>query len=344
VEKAAKAGGVAGHHLLVVADALFLRKENPEHRTHMVAGEGDARLPCLVTQALDQLFGARKEGVVKALPGDQVQGGKTGGHGHRIAGQGARLIDGTEGGNLLHHLAAPAKGAHRHAAANDFAQANKVGPDAIAPHGAVRRHPEARHHLIDNQQCAVLVAAFPQGFEKSRRWRDAAHIARHRFDDDTGHLLADLTEGFTHTTAVVVGEGHGVIGQRLGHAGGAGHAQGQGAGTGFYQQGVGVAVVAAFKLDDLVAVGKTAGEADGAHGGFGAGVDHAHHVESRYPFTEAIGEACFEFGGGTKSQAPVELLADGIQHRRVAVAEHHRPPGLHVVHIALAVGIVEIGA
>ena len=36
-----------------------------------------------------------------------------------------------------------------------------------------------------------------------------------------------------------------------------------------------MAVVAAFELEDFRACGKSSGEADAAHGGFGAAVDHA---------------------------------------------------------------------
>ena len=52
----------------------------------------------------------------------------------------------------------------------------------------------------------------------------------------------------------------------------------EGARSGGNQEGVGVAVIAAAELHDLVATGSAAGQADGAHGGFGAGVHQAQHL------------------------------------------------------------------
>ncbi|MCY1506379.1 hypothetical protein D9M68_406280 [compost metagenome] len=40
----------------------------------------------------------------------------------------------------------------------------------------------------------------------------------------------------------------------------------------------------------------------------------------------------------------VQLLAYGVQHVRMAVAEDHRTPGAHVVHVALVVLVRHIGA
>ena len=54
------------------------------------------------------------------------------------------------------------------------------------------------------------------------------------------------------------------------HAGRVGDAEGGDAGAGLHQKAIGVAVVAAFELDDEIAAGGGAGDADGAHGGLRA--------------------------------------------------------------------------
>ncbi len=63
---------------------------------------------------------------------------------------------------------------------------------------------------------------------------------------------------------IVEGQGEGEAGNLLRHAGRAGNAEGGDAGAGLDQQAVGVAVVAALELDDDLAAGGGAGQADGA--------------------------------------------------------------------------------
>ena len=46
----------------------------------------------------------------------------------------------------------------------------------------------------------------------------------------------------------------------------------------------------------------------------------------------------------SSNEAAVELGADGIEHRWMAVAEDHRSPGLHVVEIAVAIDVLQPGA
>ena len=127
-----------------------------------------------------------------------------------------------------------------------------------------------------------MIADLTQALQKaSHRW-DAVHVARHRLHNDAGYQIANLIKGLLYLFQVVVVQGDGVLGQRGGYTRRAGLAQGQGAGAGFYQEGVGMAVVTALKLYDLIPSGIAASQADGAHGGLGAGADHAHHIQGRH--------------------------------------------------------------
>ena len=67
-------------------------------------------------------------------------------------------------------------------------------------------------------------------------------------------------EGGLDGGEIVEGQREGEVDDLLGHAGGAGDAEGRDAGAGFDQQAVGVAVVAALELDDVFAAGEGAGE------------------------------------------------------------------------------------
>ncbi|MCY1429020.1 hypothetical protein D9M71_449230 [compost metagenome] len=190
----------------------------------------------------------------------------------------------------------------------------------------------------------MLVAQAAQAFEKTRGRRYAVHVAGDRFDDDARHFAANFRQGLLDGGDVVERQGQGVFGEGRWHARGVRHAEGQGAGTGFHQQAVGVAVVAALELDDAVATGEAAGQTDGAHGRFGAGADHAHHFHRRHQRADQVGHFHFQRGRRAVGQAVFQLLAHRVENIRMAVAEDHRAPRADVVDVALVVFIHHIGA
>ena len=125
---------------------------------------------------------------------------------------------------------------------------------------------------------------------------------------------------------------------------GAGDAERGDAGAGLDQQGVGVAVVAALELDDEVAAGEAAGEADGGHGGLGAGGDEAELLDGGKAADDEFGEVGFGGDGGSEAGAFGGGLLDGFDDRREGVAEDHGPPGAEEVEVAVAVRVAEVGA
>ena len=122
-----------------------------------------------------------------------------------------------------------------------------------------------------------------------------------QLDDDAGDLLAELGEGLLDLFAVVVVEGDGVFCQGDRNTGGGGLTQGEHAGARLHQQGVGMSVVAAFELDDLVPSGEASGQADRRHGGLGAGGDHAHQIHAGDQLADLVGHAALQFGGGAEA-------------------------------------------
>ena len=104
-----------------------------------------------------------------------------------------------------------------------------------------------------------------------------------------------------------------------------------------------MAVVAAFELDDLAATGSATGQADGTHPGFGTATDQAHHVHAGHQFQNLFGQFHFAFGGRAKRKPFRGCFLNGLQHRRVAVAQNHGTPGADVIDIALAIGVPEMG-
>ena len=103
-----------------------------------------------------------------------------------------------------------------------------------------------------------------------------------------------------------------------------------------------MAVITALEFYDHVPVGKTARQPDGAHGGFGAGIDHAHLLQRRHHLTQRVGHARLDLGGRTESQAVGGGFADGVHDIRVTVPANHGAPGAHIIHVAFAVCIEQV--
>jgi hypothetical protein len=144
-----------------------------------------------------------------------------------------------------------------------------------------------------------------------------------------------LGEGLGQFLRVVVGEDHGVFGNAGRDAARRRVTEGQQAGAGLDQQAVGMAVVAALELDQDVAAGIATGQANGAHGGFGAGGNQAHHVHRRHQFAEQVGDVDFLLGRRTEGEAIDGGSLHGGDDLGMGVAEDHRAPGADVVGVPL---------
>src|SRR5690606_14625755 len=139
-----------------------------------------------VLQALQQPAGVGGQLVMEAGAADEFQGGQTGGHGQRVARQGADLVDRTQRRDVLHDLPRSYASAHRHAAAVDLAQGGQIWGHAEIGLSTVQCYAETVHHLVDDQHYTVFFTGLAQAFEEARRWRYVVHVAGHRFDVDAG--------------------------------------------------------------------------------------------------------------------------------------------------------------
>jgi hypothetical protein len=293
VEEAPERGSVAGDRTGIGVDRR-IAEEQPEHAAD--AG-GVQRHPGLARGRLESvaqgMCGAL-ERVVETRRLHQLQHRQPGGHRHRIAAQGAGLVDRAGRRDLFHQVAAPAVGAHRHAAADDLAEGGQVGGDPVARLRAAERDPEAGHHFVEDQQRAVPGAQRAQVLQVALARRQAVGVADHRFDDQRGDVVAGLVEQRGGRVEVVVGQGQRQVRQRLGHARRGGHAEGQRAAAGLDQERVAVAVVAALELDDARAPGGAARQPDRRQRGLGAGVDHPYHLAAGHQPGDGLGHLHFQ--------------------------------------------------
>ncbi len=105
-----------------------------------------------------------------------------------------------------------------------------------------------------------------------------------------------------------------------------------------------MAVIAALEFDDLVPPGKAARQANGAHGRFCAGGDHAHHFDGWHQLANLVGHLCFERGRGAKREPLAHHGFNGLDHLRMGVSEDHWSPGADIINIAVSVCIIEPGS
>ncbi len=220
----------------------------------------------------------------------------------------------------------------------------EVRLDAVQRLRAAQGHAQAAHDFIENEQGAVLRAQFAHRLQEFRRRFHQVHIACHRFDDDAGDVRAEAVEGVLQLFHVVIVEHQGVFHEVFRHAGRRRVAEGEQAAARFHQQRIGVAVVAAFELDDLVASRGAARQAQGAHGRFRARRDQAHLLDRRHQARDFLGHQHFAFRWRAERQAQRGRILHRLDHFRMGVADDGRAPRADVVDIALAVRVPEIRA
>ena len=127
------------------------------------------------------------------------------------------------------------------------------------------------------------------------------------------------------------------------HAGRRGDAERREARAGGGEQRVGVTVVAARELEDPVAAGGAAGEADRAHRRLGPRGDEAHLLDRRHRVDDLLGELDLALRSARRTSSRARRLLDGRDDLRVRVAEDERPPRHDPVDVAVPVDVLDVG-
>ena len=210
-------------------------EEEGEHGTHSVHRRRLLNPPRRLHKALFQRGGPLLQKLVGVRPLQGLKRGDARRNRQGVAGQGARLVHGTQRGNLLHDLPSAAVGAHGEAPTDDLAKARQVRRDAVALLGAAIGHPEAGDHLIEDEQGVVAAGELPKPRQEPVLGRNDAHVASHRLDDHAGNLSWVRVEQGLHGGQVVVVGQQRLGGVRRRHAGAVRHAEGGGAGARLHQ-------------------------------------------------------------------------------------------------------------
>src|SRR5699024_8302756 len=145
----------------------------------------------------------------------------------------------------------------------DLAEWREVAGHTVLAEPALVAHAEASHDFVDDQQRAVGVRELLELRVEAGAVRSdggtSAHVARGGLSDDGGDLTFVLGKSLLDGLDVAVRDHNGVAGCSLGDARGVRQPEGGHTGAGSNEQGVNVAVVAAFELQDLVAAGEATG-------------------------------------------------------------------------------------
>ena len=270
---------------------------------------------------------------------ERVEGGDAGGHGERVAGERAGLVDVAGGSHALHQRPRPAVGADGEAAADHLAERGEVRGHAVAFLRAAAPEAEAGDHLVEEEQRAVPVAEPAESFEEAGPRLDEPHVSRHRLHDDAGDGGRVGVEDGLDGREVVERRQQRLGGERGGDAGGIGERERGHAGAGSGQQPVGVPVVTALELQHEVAVGGGARQTQRRHCRLGAGADEAHHLDRGHGGDDALRELRLGLGGRAEGGAARGCGAHRLDHRRVGVTEDQRAERADVVDVLVAVDI-----
>ena len=282
MEQAVEPRAIRLHHLGIVLRQAIEQKKS-EHAALAVAAKPDAGGVGCGLQAVDQRAGPGRQCIEKSRFGNLGQGGNTAGGGDRVARQRTGLVDRAQRRELLHHRALGAEGRQRHSAADHLAHDRHVGLEArqcfgIDALGASQRDPAAGHDFVKYQQRAVLGAQLAAALHEGNRSPNQIHVAGNGLDHQARQLGPMYRKSLLQLLDVVVLEDDGVANNFGRNARTGGVAEGRQSRTGLDQQRVGVAVVATFELDQLVAPGGAARKSYGAHRGLGSRTHQAHHV------------------------------------------------------------------
>ena len=273
-----------------------------------------------------------------------AHGSKASRHRDRIARKRARLVNAAERRNLLHHVEAAAISAHRHAAADNLPEGRQIGLDAVQTLRAVDAHAESRHDLVHNQERAMLLGLCGKRLQELGLRGNDAHVAGHRFNDDARNLVADLVEKFFNARHVVVLERKRVLREVGRHSLAAWLARGEHARARLDKQAIAVAMVAAFKLHNLVAPSKTASRTNGAHRCLGPAVHHANHLHTRHEAHHKLREFGFEPARSPETETVLRRLGNRLDNGIVSMAQEHRPPTAYIIDVVVTIHIVDVTA
>ena len=243
---------------------------------------------------------------------------------------------------------APAVGADRQAAADDLAEAREVGRDAVA--APARRRSATRKPVITSSKISSAPCC-----ARERRAGPARKPRRGGTQPMLPATGSTMTAAISRRARANSRLDRGEVVERRDERVGARRRRARRRESGMPsvatpepacdQQAVGVAVIAAVELDDHVAAGEAAREAQRAHRRLGARLDQAHHLDRRHGVAIALGELDLAARSARRSSCRARAASlTASTTSRVRVAEDQRAPRADVVDVLVAVDVPDVRA
>ena len=164
-------------------------------------------------------------------------------------------------------------------------------------------------------------------------------------EDDSSDLSTMRLESAAHALDIIVGSYQRVLDDVLRHTSARCLTKGSQPRASRDEEGIGMAVVAALELDDLVTTREATCQTDGTHRRLRPRVHHAHTLY-RGEELRANKLCHLDLTGITSPVARtlLQLTADSLLDGRVSVPEEQGPPGADVVDVFIPIDVKDVGA
>src|SRR5438270_2784508 len=104
-----------------------------------------------------------------------------------------------------------------------------------------------------------------------------------------------------------------------------------------------MSVVAAGKLNNLVASGETASEPNARHRSFGPTINHAHFLNCRHPGTNQLCHFHFQWIRNSEAYSLLCCFGDGVGYGLRGMTENRRSPRPHIINQLATVDVPDVG-
>ena len=187
--------------ILEIADRLVV-EEHREHRAYVVHLDALAFYYLLKTgeEAVAALF----EEFVNTRFAPLLQGFLSGCHCYWVTTQGACLINWTFWSQNAHDVGSTSEGCGREAATNNLSYGSHIRSDAESLLGTAIRKTETGDDFIEDQDGTMLPGYLAGCLDKLTGWRNHAHVAGYRFDDERSYLVAILGEILLQSLGIII--------------------------------------------------------------------------------------------------------------------------------------------
>src|SRR5215831_5956006 len=350
-ERASEEGvarAIRGQGRTVVGDGAIGEVDLEYRRLSCHLG-GDAGRPRRFLECRLHAVARLEEPSVGARLAQLGEGGEPGGRPHRIAVEGARLLNEVasllEGGSEMpHDLLASHHRGERETSPDDLAEGGQIRHHPVVFLGAAVGEAEARHDLVEDQGHAEAPRELAHAGEEGAVGHDQALEGLH---DDGGQALVMRGHDGFRLRQVVEGSDEHLLADRMGNARGVRGGSGEGLGGAWahaHERVVVGAVEPALELQDAVALAEGPRHAESEEGRLAPRGSVAELLRAGDGAADLLREGDRRLGELEVRRALSQLRLHRGHDRRMGMTQHHGSASQDVVDVLAPGEVVELGA